>query len=266
MTGGEYLRFMREKLGLTIRDVEAATNQIASRHGTLEYSVSLSRLSDIETKGIVPNLHKLYSLSVVYRKDIRDLMLAFGIDVANSAEDIDVIRPPNTHPIEVLKSIRAAEMPVRLDPSFDYRTTNVLRRMVLNWGTVPFSVLRKFTDRAYSYAYVGANDFTMYPLLLPGAFVQIDESKTKILKRAWRSEFERPIYFVETRDRYVCAWCEVNGGMLTLQPHPMSPERTRIVPLGRDAEIIGQVVGIAMRIEQWMSAGEIEPASRVREG
>jgi len=93
----------------------------------------------------------------------------------------------------------------------------------------------------------------MYPLILPGSFVQVDESRNVITMKVWRSEFERPIYFVETRQGFVCAWCELSASMLTLKSHPMSPVPSRVLRLGSDAEIIGQVVGVAMRLDQWLA-------------
>lgn len=251
-TPGEILRATRERLGLTIRDVESASNRLAGKYQSPEYSISLSRLSDIETKGIIPNIFKLYSLSVIYRRDIREFLALFGVDVQNAPDDISVVKVGQTHRLLALNAVVAAEMPVRVDPMFDLRTTNVLGRLLLKWGTVPIAFLKRFTDKRFSYAYVGANDWTMYPLILPGSFLQIDESRNKVAPKAvWRGQYERPIYFVETRDDLTCCWCELNGTSLTLQPHPMSPAPTRTLRLGNEVEIVGQVVGIAMRLDDW---------------
>ena len=38
---------------------------------------------------------------------------------------------------------------------------------------------------------------------------QVDETKNKVAEGMWRSEFERPIYFVEMRDGYTCCWCSI---------------------------------------------------------
>ena len=54
MNAGQQLRQWREELGYTIRDVEAASQKIADRHAKEDYFIPLSRLSDIETKGILP--------------------------------------------------------------------------------------------------------------------------------------------------------------------------------------------------------------------
>ena len=74
-------------------------------------------------------------------------------------------------------------------------------------GSGPINLSGQFSDRRYTYGYIGTDDFTMYPILPPGTFVQIDESKARVVDGAWRSEYERPVYFVETRDGYTCCWC-----------------------------------------------------------
>ena len=94
----------------------------------------------------------------------------------------------------------------------------------------------------------------MYPILLPGSFLQIDETKTRVAKGPWRTEYERPVYFVELRDEFMCCWCEVRGSEILLQPHPQSGVQTRVCKHGQDAEVIGQVVGIAMRLDGWINA------------
>jgi hypothetical protein len=116
------------------------------------------------------------------------------------------------------------------------------------WGPVPLSFLSQLTSSKYTYAYVGSEDRTMYPLLLPGSFIQIDESRSKVEPGGWRSEFERPIYFVETRDGYSCCWCSLGNGSITLQSHPLSGVPVRVLRHPREAEVIGQVVGVAMRL------------------
>jgi hypothetical protein len=150
---------------------------------------------------------------------------------------------------------------VRLDPSFDPRRTLNLGRVVERWGVVPLAYLNQFANTDYTYAYLGSEDFTMYPLLLPGSFLQVDESRNEVMEGAWRSEYERPIYFVETREGFTCCWCSLEGDQITLQPHPLSPVRVRVARHPRDAEVLGQVVGVAMRLGEWRSNG-LERASK----
>lgn len=261
VTPGFHLRTLREQLGLTMRDVETASARVAARHGNDDFAISLSRLSDIETKGIVPSIYRLYTLAVIYRYDVRELLGWYGIDVNEAAADITVASPPKSHLARVLESSLAVRMPVRMDPSLDLRRTVNLGRMIEQWGVVPLAYLEQFTNSHFSYGYIGSEDFTMYPILQPGTFVQIDESKNKVLQGMWRSEYERPIYFVETRSGHTCCWCTLKGDQLVLQPHPLSPMQVRVLRHPQDAEVIGQVVGVAMRLSEW-SAAEPEPNTK----
>jgi hypothetical protein len=108
--------------------------------------------------------------------------------------------------------------------------------------------LSQLADSKYTYGYVGTEDWTMYPLILPGSFVQIDEARNKVRDEVWRSEYERPIYFVETREGYLCGWCSLHRETLIVQGHPLSPATVRIFRHPQEAEVVGQVVGVAMQL------------------
>src|SRR5215470_9462326 len=71
---GQKLKRARERLNLRYRDVEEASNQIAARHNNDEFVNALSRLSDIENKGTVPTIYRLYSLCTIYRLDIFEVL------------------------------------------------------------------------------------------------------------------------------------------------------------------------------------------------
>jgi len=256
---GQQLRLLREKLGLTMRDVEVAGAAIAAKRGNDDFAVTLSRLSDIETKGVIPSIYRLYSLAVIYRSDFADLLSWYGIDLNGIAADLSVISPPRSHKTDTLQSKTQVRIPIRMDPGFDARRTSNLGRMVEQWGVVPLSYLQEFAQTTFTYGYIGTEDFTMYPLLPPGSFIQIDESRNKVVQGQWHSEYERPIYFVETRAGHTCCWCTMKwNDHIVLQSHPLSPIQIRILRHPQDAEVIGQVVGVAMRLGEWRA---VEPSS-----
>jgi len=255
MNAGRNLRARREALGLTVREVEAASKSIASRHdGDTEYVLSISQISYIESRELVPNIFKVFSFSIIYRLDYREVLGWYGIKLDQSAADLGVVAPGRSHRLEVLNGTEQVKIPVRLDPSFDLTKTCNLGRMIEKWGIVPLGLLKSLDVPNYCYAYLGSQDATMYPILLPGSFLQIDETKTRVAKGPWRTEYERPVYFVELRDEFMCCWCEVRGSEILLQPHPQSGVQTRVCKHGQDAEVIGQVVGIAMRLDGWIDA------------
>ena len=261
-SGGQNLRVLREQLGLTMRDVETASSRIAEKHGNEEFLLPPSRLSDIETKALLPSIFRLYSLAVIYRRDFRELLTWYDVDLSTIPDDLDLSTPPNSHFSHALASVSDVKVPVRFDPGFDPRRTANFGRMVEKWGLVPLSYLEKFASRQFTYGYIGAEDLTMYPLLPPGAFVQVDESKTKVAESGWRSEYERPIYFVETRAGYTCCWCSVTSEELILQSHPLSPVPARVLKFPQEADIVGQVVGVAMRLGEWRSVFDSSPAPK----
>ena len=229
--GGQKLRLLREQLGLTMRDVENASARIALKHDNDEFSMPLSRLSDIETKNVIPSIFRLYSFAVIYRQDMRVLMSWYGVDLNGLVFDLDVTMPPKSHVSEALANLSSVQMPLRLDPSFDPRRTVNFGRMVEQWGLVPLAYLAQFASCQYTYGYIGSEDLTMYPILPPGSFVQVDESRNKVLDGGWRSEYERPIYFVETREGHVCCWCTVTKEEIILQPPPRpTHERAQALP------------------------------------
>ncbi len=252
MSAGQKLRAAREKLGLTIRDVETASARLAEKYKNEDYNIPLSRLSDVETKGVVPSIYRLYSLSVIYRLSYEELLSWFGVDLPQTASDLGVMDSPKTHRLQNRLGAADVQVPVRVDPGFDLRRTSNFGRMIEKWGAIPFVYLAQLADSGFTYGYIGTDDFTMYPLLLPGSFVQIDESRNKIAEGMWRSEYERPIYFVETREGFTCCWCALKQNQLVLQPHPLSPVQPRILKDQREAEVLGQVVGVAMRLSDWV--------------
>jgi transcriptional regulator with XRE-family HTH domain len=263
LSGGHKLRALRERLGCTMRDVESASLQIARRLDNEEYGIPPSRLSDIETKGVIPSIFRLYSLAAIYRRDYREFLSWYGVELNDIHLDVRISQPPSSHLTTVQQNVDQVSIPVRLDPGFAPQKTTNFGRMIEKWGVVPLSYLSSLIDDRYTYGYIGSEDFTMYPILFPGSFVQVDESKNKAVEGAWRSEFERPIYFVETREGFVCSWCNVLRDTIVLQPHPLSPVPVRILRHPQEAEIIGQVVGVAMRLGDWHVLGS-PPDEKVR--
>jgi hypothetical protein len=169
----------------------------------------------------------------------------YGIDLQNYAADLDIVKLPQTHRILGLLSSRTVEIPVELDPAFDLNKTCHLTRLIVEWGVAPLAFLQTLKQDSFSYAYVGREDYTMYPLIQPGAFLRIDETQNTVATGPWRTEVERPVYLVETRAGFFCAWCELRHDELILHSHPTSRVATRIFPHPQDAEVIGRVVGVA---------------------
>jgi transcriptional regulator with XRE-family HTH domain len=249
MQTGKNLKELRARLGITAREVEEESQKIAEAQGNPEFFVSNNWLTRLENTDSVPSIHKLFSLSAVYRVKVSDLLPMFGID-QQLLEKYQIETAPQQTQLINLEETDAAKtvsFPVRFDPGFRVEETSLLSRMVQIWGEVPVALLRQLDIRRGRYGYIGLDDLTMYPLLRPGSFVLIDENLRDIPTSQWRTEYDRPIYFIELRMGYACCWCERRADELLLIPHPLSSRPHRRFPL-HEAEIIGQVTAVAMRI------------------
>ena len=57
-------------------------------------------------------------------------------------------------------------------------------------------------------------------------------------------------YFLKTKDRYICSWCELeqDSQWLTLIPHPQSSILSRRWKYGTEVEILGRVMSVVIRL------------------
>lgn len=256
MSAGRQLRDLRNRLGITTREVEEQSRQIAAGKGNREFYVSNAWLSQIETRETTPSIYKLYSLSAIYRVLLGDLLSFFGIRPDEAAEYQLSAPLPNTHLVSVDVNDKSApiDFPVRFDRGFRTDKTNLVSRMVEIWGEVPIALIQRLDLRKGKWGYIGTGDYMMYPLLRPGSFVQIDDRQIRVQPKEWRTEYDRPIYFVELRDGYACSWCELRDKVLTLIPHPLAPRGIRQLEYPLEAEIVGRVTAVAMRLVDFQPA------------
>lgn len=243
MDPGLRLRQARERLGLTYRDVEHASFELASRRGRPEFILHISRLADIENRGVVPGLHKLYTLAAVYRLNPLEILRWYDIPLEECFHDGAAVPVPETHLMAAPTSLR---VPLRFDPGFDPQRTELLSRMVERWGH--FEGVLTNGHRHHMYGYIGLNDRRMVPLLRPGSIVLVDTSRQKVEDGNWASEHDRPIYFVEVRRGYRCGWFYQDRTRLVMQPHPLSHCLPEAWHTPNEAVIVGRVIGIVSRL------------------
>ncbi len=246
---GQQLRKIRERLQLRYRDVEEASQKIAKRRKNEEFVIGLSRLADIENRGTVPSIYRAYTLCAIYRLDITVLLSWYGIDLQRLLSDSAAIALSHTHLIEASTPAVEPEWPLELTQAVDLKKTAYLSHLGQRWGKLPMAIARSLDVKHFKYGFVGADDWSMYPILAPGSFVQIDESKRRVVHDGWIDELDRPIYFIEHRSGYRCGWCTERDGKLILQPHSRSHVQPEIFVLPSEAEVLGQVVGVAMRLD-----------------
>jgi len=219
--GGERLKRTRERLRLTYRDVEQASQGIAARRQSDEFSIALSRLADIENKGTVPTVYRLYSLCAIYRLDFDEVLRWYGVPYDELVTESLQTPLRETHPAQFGHDGKVT-IPRPPGDEIDLDKTAFLSYLIRNWGAGAFRFLNGVDLKKHRYGFIGLQDRSMYPVLHPGSLVVVDESRRKIVSNGWTSEFDRPIYFLEHREGYACSWCTVTGEQLLIQPHPGS--------------------------------------------
>ena len=245
---GRKLKRVRETLQLKFRDVEEASVRIAARRGNDEFTVALSRLADIENKGTMPSIFRLYSLCAIYRLDMNEVLSWYGVSLTTLPADALVMDLPRTHPVGFQPQDGGVQVPIALDPGIDLSRTVFLSRLIQKWGKLPLLLLNELDLRNYRYGLIGTEDWAMFPIVPPGSLVVIDETQRRILSSGWATEFERPIYFLEHRDGYKCGWCNLRNGLLTVQPHPSSLVEPENFDFPKEIEVIGRVTRVAMTL------------------
>jgi hypothetical protein len=113
----------------------------------------------------------------------------------------------------------------------------------------------------FRYGYIGLSDRRMAPILRPGSMVVVDTTVRSLVEQEWNTEYDRPLYFVETRGGYRCGWFLKLKSRLVMQPHMLShcaPEAWRTPA---EAEVVGKVVSVITYLnEPWDCVREASPA------
>ena len=247
---GLQMKRIREKLLFKYRDVAEASQRIARQRGNPEFAIGLSRLADIENKGTIPSIYRLYSLGAIYGMDLSQVLAIFGINVSGMAADSMSLAFSRTREAQFDPDGRiAVEAPVHLDDSVEFKATSYISRHMHRWGKLPILLLQSLDLRKQRYAFIGTDDWSMHPMIRPGSFVQIDEAKRQIKRETWMHDYERPIYFLEHRNGFRCGWCTLSEHWLIVQSHPASAVPPEIFKYPGGVDVIGQVVGVAMRLD-----------------
>ncbi len=259
---GARLKEMRVRLGLSTRNVETKSLKIADDRHNREFYLSHAWVTDIEKGEFKPSIYKLYSLSAIYHVSYSEVLSCFGLPISELGRDRASIGVPRTHLLGTDADLETENvaLPVQFKADFQLEKTNLLARVVAKWDQIPVGFLQHLDLRKSVYGYIGLEDYTLYPLIRPGSLVQIDPSQRKLSPEKWKTEYDRPIYFVELRRGYVCSWCEVDRGQLIVIPHPHAHQDVRRFEFPAQAEIVGRVIGVTMRIVGAAEMRSGEPA------
>ncbi len=76
---GAELRAIRQQLGWSMREVHAASLDIAKQHRQPAFVIAPSVLHRIETRNSIPSIHRLYALALIYGRKLKEILFLYGI-------------------------------------------------------------------------------------------------------------------------------------------------------------------------------------------
>ena len=240
---GLLLRAVRQQWQLSLREVEERSLRFAKQQGNHSYQVSASWLDRLEREEHELTVNKLIVLADIYNLPIEQLLRS--------------IYPGDAQPmfLRQLSSPNATMLLTEgpLDEQARYLLPDELGIEQPPDETTLLAAENGSSLAPYRRGIIGKRDHTLDPMIPAGSIVQIDTQKRAISsRRNWTHEFQRPIYFLTTRDAYVCGWCELDrdSDWLTLIPHPLSPASSRRWKYRKEIESIGRVILVAIRLTQ----------------
>jgi transcriptional regulator with XRE-family HTH domain len=240
---GLRLQTIRHQLQLSLRDVEERSLRLAQQWGNTSYRISASWLARVEHDGHELAVNKLIVLARIYGTSVEELLRPIHPDNVLSVLLKEALVPNET--------MLLTEGPLEEQPTL--LLTDEFHPVVTPQETALISGESGYSHAPYKRGIIGRGDLTLHPMITAGSIVQIDTRKRAIwLRKDWGNDFRRPIYFLITRDAYVCGWCELDkdSEWLTLIPHPLSPALSSRWLYPKEVECVGRVILVAMRLPE----------------
>jgi transcriptional regulator with XRE-family HTH domain len=239
---GVRLRAIRQRWGLTLREVEERSLQLAQHWSEPSYQVSASWLDRVEREGRRLSGVKLIVLAVIYSIP-PDELLGFCSPGINEAQKFDIRSSPNTTLLLTggpLEEHAKLWLPERITEGPIPEETTLLSP-------------EDHLPTHYRRGIIGRRDKTLDPMVRPGSIVLINTQRRAIAaRREWKCEFDRPIYFLITHAGYICGWCDLDKNLewLTLVPHSLSYATGGRWRYRKEVEVLGRVAVVLLRLDE----------------
>jgi transcriptional regulator with XRE-family HTH domain len=238
---GVQLRSIRLQGHLSLREVEERSLRFAQQRGDQSFQVSASWLNRLEREQHELTVNKLIVLADIYNLSIERLIGSIYPGDARALSLRQLSSPNATMLLTDGPLEEQAKYLLPDAPGIDQPPDETTLLAAENSSSLA----------PYRRGIIGKRDRTLHPMIPAGSIVQIDTQMRAISARRDRThEFQRPIYFLTTRDTYVCGWCELDrkSDWLTLIPHPLSPASSRRWRYRKEIETIGRVSFVAIRL------------------
>src|SRR5580700_2572401 len=94
---GAKLKRIRERLGLSVREVARRSQLVIAERQNRDFSLSRGWITDVEKGRFVPGTFKIVSLGVIYQMTIAEIHAHYGIQPGDITKERPLFRLPKTH-------------------------------------------------------------------------------------------------------------------------------------------------------------------------
>ena len=240
------LKEARLRAGLSFRSASKLSSEIAKTLGDDRYFASYGTLSDYEAGDKLPRqIHKLFTLSIVYSIAFGTLLRSFGIAIDDGGK-IATASETNVSP-----GLRAAAR--RVPRRSKEQSHDFFESMQKQFGDLPLflgDALPSLSGLLHislrDVFWVGRQAHPLHPSLQGALFVLVNRRSKKPRTFSRIPLWNHPLYLLQNRDSsYLSGSCATEGGRLVLYTYPGGPAPPQSVRRYVDAEVVGQIVGIA---------------------
>ena len=241
---GKQLRIVRERLGLSLRDVALRSMEIAMTRGSDRYQISASWLARIESGPRHEiGAHPLIAVLALYQITLEELLAVDGPD--DMEEDTRTL-PQNVKSTTLLTQ-GATEIAARL----------LLPDDILSKSPPDNTELLRHSpakrNGRFLRVVIGQQRNYLYPIVPSGTIALVDTYRRSLAVRSDIAiEIERPMFLLELRDgHHICCWCEMvdrDESRAIILPHPTGRWRAIQIHLGKDASVRGQIIAVRIPV------------------
>jgi len=240
------LKTARLRAGLSFRSASKLSREIAKTLGDDRYFAASGTLSDYEAGDKPPrHIHKLFTLSIVYSVAFRALLGSLGMALDDGGT-IAIASPTN-----VSLGHRATKRRVcrrnqgQPDDFFESMQKQFGDLPLFLWTALPsLSGLLHISLR--DVFWLGGEAKTLHPSLRGAVLVLVNRRSKKPRIFSGMPHWSQPLYLLEDRaGSYLLSSCATEDRRLVVYTYPGGSARTKPVRRYIDAEVVGQIVGVA---------------------
>jgi len=240
------LKKARLRAGLSFRSASKLSREIAKTLGDHRYFASSGTLSDYEASDKLPrHIHKLFTLSVVYSLAFRALLRSFGIALDDGGRNA-IARETNT-------SLAHRATGRRVRRKNEEQPDDFFESIEKQFGDLPLflgSALPTLSGLLHislrDVFWMGGQANPLHPSLRGALFVLVNRRSKKPRIFSRMPHWSQPLYLLQGRDgSYLTASCAIEDRRLVVYTYPGGSARTQPVRRYIDAEVVGQIVGVA---------------------